>query len=204
MIGSHLSSSSFENCFQKGKLTQLATAVKKQEIDSTLRLQEDCSRLTYEIRSLSLPPRSLPFDIPTEYDTLPRLKGWSLIECTIRKNDGSYFLSKNGESLEEVTLTLTVDGYHAPLTAGNFVDLVQRKFYDGLNIQQAGQIVQTGDPLSELTDGFIDPTTLQKRKIPLELYYNSDTEPTYVSTRDNVIRTTELMALPFRAVGALG
>jgi len=29
-------------------------------------------------------------------------------------------------------LTLVVDGYSAPVTAGNFVDLVQRGFYNGL------------------------------------------------------------------------
>lgn len=39
------------------------------------------------------------------------------------------------------------DGYNAPVTAGNFIDLVNRKFYDGLTIQRAdGFIVQTGDP----------------------------------------------------------
>jgi Cyclophilin type peptidyl-prolyl cis-trans isomerase/CLD len=39
------------------------------------------------------------------------------------------------------------DGYNAPVSAGNFIDLVSRKFYDGLTIQRAdGFIVQTGDP----------------------------------------------------------
>ena len=39
------------------------------------------------------------------------------------------------------------DGFNAPVTAGNFIDLVNRKFYDGLTIQRAdGFIVQTGDP----------------------------------------------------------
>ena len=44
-------------------------------------------------------------------------------------------------------MTIVVDGYNAPVTAGNFVDLVDKKFYDGMEIQRAdGFIVQTGDP----------------------------------------------------------
>ena len=43
--------------------------------------------------------------------------------------------------------TQVADGYNAPVSAGNFIDLVSRKFYDGLTIQRAdGFIVQTGDP----------------------------------------------------------
>ncbi len=44
-------------------------------------------------------------------------------------------------------LAQVTDGYNAPVTAGNFIDLVSKKFYDGLTIQRAdGFIVQTGDP----------------------------------------------------------
>ena len=44
-------------------------------------------------------------------------------------------------------MRIVVDGYNAPVTAGNFVDLVQRGFYDGMAIQRAdGFVVQTGDP----------------------------------------------------------
>ena len=44
-------------------------------------------------------------------------------------------------------MRMVVDGYNAPVTAGNFVDLVSRAFYDGLTIQRAdGFIIQTGDP----------------------------------------------------------
>ena len=30
------------------------------------------------------------------------------------------------------TMTIVLDGYNAPVTAGNFVDLVNRGFYNGL------------------------------------------------------------------------
>ena len=39
------------------------------------------------------------------------------------------------------------DGYNAPVTAGAFVDLVNKKFYDNMEIQRAdGLVVQTGRP----------------------------------------------------------
>ena len=41
-------------------------------------------------------------------------------------------------------LTIVADGYNAPVTAGNFVDLAAKKFYDGMEIQRAdGFVVQT-------------------------------------------------------------
>lgn len=44
-------------------------------------------------------------------------------------------------------LRIVVDGFNAPLTAGNYIDLVQRGFYNGMEIQRAdGFVVQTGDP----------------------------------------------------------
>jgi peptidylprolyl isomerase len=47
---------------------------------------------------------------------------------------------------EQVDLKLVLDGYNSPLTAGNFVDLVNRGFYDKRVITRAdGFVVQTGD-----------------------------------------------------------
>ena len=43
-----------------------------------------------------------------------------------------------------------IDGYTSPVTAGNFVDLVNKGFYDGMRIQRSdGFVVQTGDPSKE-------------------------------------------------------
>ena len=44
-------------------------------------------------------------------------------------------------------MKIVVDGYNAPVTAGAFVDLVEKKFYDNMEIQRAdGMVVQTGRP----------------------------------------------------------
>ena len=50
-------------------------------------------------------------------------------------------------------LRMVLDGYNAPLTAGNFLDLVDRKFYDNTEIQRAdGFVVQTGDPEGDVSN----------------------------------------------------
>ena len=59
-------------------------------------------------------------------------------------------------------LKIVADGYNAPVTAGNFIDLVQRGFYNNMEIQRAdGFIVQTGDPGPEqvLLDDLCTPCT---------------------------------------------
>jgi peptidyl-prolyl cis-trans isomerase B (cyclophilin B) len=58
-----------------------------------------------------------------------------------------------------------------PVTAGNFLDLVNRGFYNGLTFHryEPGFVVQGGDPKGNGTGGFIDPETNKERRIPLEV-----------------------------------
>ncbi|HLG14259.1 MAG TPA: peptidylprolyl isomerase [Blastocatellia bacterium] len=59
----------------------------------------------------------------------------------------------------------------APITTGNFVDLVGRGFYDGLTFHrfEPGFVIQGGDPKGNGTGGFIDPSTGRERTIKLEV-----------------------------------
>lgn len=129
-----------------------------------------------------------PFEVPDAYRNLPQLKGRATIAIETNKGD----------------MTVVVDGYNAPVTAGNFVDLVQRGFYDGLKFTRAEEsyVLQIGDPPGP-EDGFIDPTTKQYRAIPLEILVQGDSEPTYGITLEDAGRYLELPALPFSAYGAL-
>jgi len=72
------------------------------------------------------------------------------------------------------TITLEVNGEDAPVTAGNFVDLVQRGFYNNLTFHRVVKepqpfVVQGGDPQGNGTGGFVDPQTGRQRLIPLEI-----------------------------------
>ena len=101
-------------------------------------------------------------------DYLPRLDGKAIVEMTV--NDSPITIELNGED--------------APITAGNFADLVEQGFYDGLVFHRVIKspdpfVAQGGDPKGNGTGGFIDPETKGQRYIPLEIKLKGDEEPTY-------------------------
>ncbi|MEG4506536.1 peptidylprolyl isomerase [Microcoleus sp. F6_B4] len=90
-------------------------------------------------------------------------------------------------------VTIEVDGTNAPITGGNFVDLVERGIYDGVMFHRVVRqpdpfVVQGGDPRSKDTSipasqlgagNFIDPDTNQARFIPLEIKPQGAAQPVY-------------------------
>ncbi|MBD2385217.1 peptidylprolyl isomerase [Cylindrospermum sp. FACHB-282] len=132
--------------------------------------------------------KGFPFEVPAQFSNLPQLKGRATIEMKTNKGN----------------LTLVVDGYSAPVTAGNFVDLVQRGFYNGLEFTRSEEsyFVQTGDPPGE-DAGFIDPSTGKYRAIPLEILAEGDKEPTYGITLEEAGRYLDMPVLPFSSFGAV-
>ncbi|MFS8117190.1 MAG: peptidylprolyl isomerase [Microcoleus sp.] len=90
-------------------------------------------------------------------------------------------------------VTIEVDGTNAPITGGNFVDLVERGIYDGVMFHRVVRqpdpfVVQGGDPRSKDTTipasqlgtgNFIDPDTNQARFIPLEIKPQGAAQPVY-------------------------
>ncbi|MDX2270708.1 MAG: peptidylprolyl isomerase [Cyanobacteriota bacterium] len=82
------------------------------------------------------------------------------------------------------SITLELDGKAAPLTAGNFVDLVQKGFYDGLTFHRVEKdpqpfVIQGGDPKGNGTGGYEDPVSLRPRQIPLEIAFKGESQPRY-------------------------
>ena len=69
------------------------------------------------------------------------LQGRATVEMNITLKEA------RGDGVTGGQLKIVADGYNAPVTAGNFIDLVQRGFYNNMEIQRAdGFVVQTGDP----------------------------------------------------------
>ena len=68
---------------------------------------------------------------------------------------------------------ITVELYEdkAPITAGNFIDLIERGFYNGLKFHryEPGFVIQGGDPRGNGTGGYVDPQTGRERRIKLEV-----------------------------------
>ncbi|BAZ42181.1 hypothetical protein NIES4101_81490 [Calothrix sp. NIES-4101] len=131
--------------------------------------------------------KGFPYEVPSEYSNLPQLKGRATVAMKTSKGD----------------LTMVLDGYSAPVTAGNFVDLVKRGFYDGLEFTRSEEsyVLQTGKPKD--ADGFIDPKTKKYRAVPFEVLVEGDKKPTYGITLEEAGRYTDMPVLPFSSFGAL-
>jgi len=98
----------------------------------------------------------------------PRLDGTAVVEMIIKGKP----------------VTIEIDGNAAPITAGNFVDLVERGFYNGLTFHRVVTepqpfVAQGGDPQGRGTGGFVDPKTKQSRYVPLEILLKDEKEPIY-------------------------
>ncbi|MCP9810020.1 peptidylprolyl isomerase [Cyanobium sp. HWJ4-Hawea] len=88
---------------------------------------------------------------------------------------------------------IQLGGDAAPLTAGNFVDLVKRGVYDGTVFHRVVRepvpfVVQGGDPASADpkvpvnqygTGSYVDPSSGESRLIPLEIRRQGEPEPRY-------------------------
>lgn len=129
-----------------------------------------------------------PFEVPAEYSNLAQLKGRATVAIKTTQGD----------------LTAVIDGYSAPVTAGNFIDLVQRGFYDNLPFTRSEEfyVLQTGDPEGSAI-GYVDPKTKEYRAIPLEVLVKGDKEPTYGITLEDAGRPLDQPVLPFSAYGAM-
>jgi peptidylprolyl isomerase len=132
--------------------------------------------------------QTFPFTVPAKYDNLPQLKGRALVELSTEKGNA----------------TITVDGYNAPVNAGQFVDLVQKGFYDGLTFTRADEnyYLQTGDPVGP-SDGYIDPKTKKYRTVPIEVRLPDQKVPTYGKTFEEQGLSGTIPVLPFAAFGTV-
>lgn len=148
---------------------------------------------------------------PAEYNKLPYLKGRATVDLTLKRPGGKFDVY--GTLYDQIDLTLTVDGYTAPITAGNFVDLVDRGFFNGFPIQRSdGFVIQTGDPTQDgvpaafksKQTGFVPPGKTKARRIPLEVMISGDKQPFYEATYDDDGRGGQPAVLPFNSYGALG
>ncbi|XP_010524308.1 PREDICTED: peptidyl-prolyl cis-trans isomerase CYP38, chloroplastic [Tarenaya hassleriana] len=136
-----------------------------------------------------------PYEVPEEYQNLPLLKGRATVDMKVKVKDNP--------NLEECVFRIVLDGYNAPVTSGNFLDLVERHFYDGMEIQRAdGFVVQTGDPEGP-ADGFIDPSTEKTRTVPLEIMAVGEKVPFYGSTLEELGLYKAQTRLPFNAFGTM-
>ena len=145
------------------------------------------------LRVLQAP--GLPFDLPRRYDSEPRLAGRAVVDFSVRKKSGETFGFVGGDEVKTATLRVVVDGYNAPLTAGNFVDNARRGCYDGVELKSGETAIFAGG--NEARRRRDAPAAL-----PLEVKPVDDYEPRYRSPL-NVMGAEELPTLPMSVNGAL-
>ncbi|KAK4531896.1 hypothetical protein CCYA_CCYA10G2753 [Cyanidiococcus yangmingshanensis] len=169
-------------------------------------LARDTLRQVGLLEELSV--KEFPFQVPEEYSHLPQLLGRGTVEIILRKsgeNGSPKQFDIDGNLYDKARLVLVIDGYSAPVTGGNFMDLVSRGFYDGLRIIRSdGFVVQAGDPEPDgKVHGFIDAKTGETRTIPLEIFAKGDTMPLYGMTLEDDGRGGQATVLPLTAYGSL-
>ena len=169
----------------KDNLNELREVVDQRNIEEVWRTRREILQQLDDLEALFV--EEFPFSVPEEYADLPKLKGRATIE--VETSEGN--------------LTVIADGYSAPISAGNFVDLVDRGFYDGLEINRVNDFaVQTGDPPGP-EQGFVNPETGEYRSIPLEIMVRGDEKPIYGATLEEIGRYQDQPVLPFSANGAV-
>lgn len=139
--------------------------------------------------------KGFPFSVPAAYSNLPQLLGRASLEMKVKFTDPREDNTTGG------IMQIVVDGYNAPLSAGDFVDLARRGFYDGMEIQRAdGFVVQTGNPDGD-AEGFVENG--QVRRVPFEVMVQGDKVPVYEETLEDNGRFNEQPVLPFNAFGTM-
>jgi peptidyl-prolyl cis-trans isomerase B (cyclophilin B) len=124
-------------------------------------------------------PNAPATDIATAYPNLPRLSGTATIEMVVKGKP----------------ILMEVYGDDAPLTAGNFVELVNKGFYNGLSFHRVVKdpqpfVAQGGDPASanpsvpasQLGRGGYRDESGKERTIPLEILPEGAENPLYSTT----------------------
>ncbi len=170
----------------KDGISLLEKAVEAKDRETVIDLKAKILRSVGDIEELMV--TGFPFEVPSEYANLPQLKGRATVAVETEKG----------------LITVVLDGYSAPVTAGNFVDLVDRGFYNGLPFirSEESYVLQTGDPEGK-EEGFIDAATGKYRNVPLEVLVRDDKEPVYGITLEDAGRYRDEPVLPFSAYGTL-
>lgn len=167
-------------------INNLNEAVKEKDKDKTIAKQQEALNNITSLEELMVV--GFPFEVPDEYKNLPQLKGRAVVALETTQGN----------------LKIVIDGYNAPVNAGNFVDLVKRGFYDGLPFTRAEEffVVQAGDPVGDKT-GFVDGASGQYRTVPLEIFVRGEKTPIYGQTLEEAGYYLPELALPFNAYGAI-
>eukprot|EP00178_Gracilaria_changii_P012922 TRINITY_DN363_c0_g1_i2.p1 TRINITY_DN363_c0_g1~~TRINITY_DN363_c0_g1_i2.p1 ORF type:complete len:481 (-),score=61.41 TRINITY_DN363_c0_g1_i2:1270-2712(-) len=169
--------------------------------------RQQALRHVADIEQVAVEGIGLPFKIPRRYNEFPRLVGRALVQLNLRKGGDATW--KDPITLKsvgkDVSLTAVLDGFSAPLTCGNFVDIARRGYYDNTRVlaTQKDFFAQMGEREDDNFEGFKDPNSGKRRQIPLEILVDGEPSPAYGATLDELGIGDLQPVLPVSAFGAL-
>jgi len=188
----------------KGQDTERATVKDKEVADAATAQFLKCQDLIGKVEESLVPvgySAPLPKWMPKN---LPRLDGRATIEMTLKRPEGSQEKKYDIDNTiyEEAKLRIVLDGWSMPITAGNFVDLVDKGYYTNGPLQRAdGFIIQFGDSGDANGNGYKENGKV--RTIPLEVALKGQKEALYSETLDEAGRIGEQVRIPFQVDGTL-
>lgn len=212
------------------RLRELEAPLSAKDVDAVCAQHLGIMRLLVEIGDLVVSKFPYAVSKAIYCEGLPRLLGRACVQCVIDRPSSSPEFLPRAEAFP-IRLTIVIDGYAAPITAGSFIDLVQRGFYNGLpigrnhtgcqlppEVEASGKVLVSGQPadLGGNISGFVDPRTGAYRTLPVEILPLGATEPAYplsaiyddekppASRAPATAAVKQPPALPFRAAGSLG
>lgn len=180
------------------RIPDIEAAIAEKKADKVTRVCREVLRDVGRVEEMMV--TNFPYQVPEEFSNLPQLKGRATVEMVVRKAGGGNF-DIEGTLYPEGHMTMVLDGYSAPVSAGSFADLVSRGFYNNKDvIRSDGFIIQAGKPKD--AEGFRLEGG-KDRTIPLEVFAKGDKMPTYGVTLEEDGRGALGTVLPFTSYGAL-
>ena len=171
----------------RDEILKLIDATKAEKPEDTFAVQRLALLALADIGELLVV--KYPYEVPKEgrFSFLPRLLGRAKVTFSFRRDNDIIG-----------SCTIVADGFAAPITAGNFVDLSMRGFYTGLPVkaikkkfggltqmrtgflrlekvdlendkEDTASVSATVPVLGSYNEGFYDPLTAKPRRIPLEI-----------------------------------
>jgi len=178
----------------RADLDRLVASVELKDPDRTsIRVANALERVA-QLELLQAP--GLPYRLPAQYASLPRLTGRAVVELVVENANGTAaFVKPDSDEgpQKRAVLRLILDGYSAPLTAGNFAKNVIDGFYDNTRLSVNGISVMA-EPVASANDR---GTGL----LPLEEMMAGDFEPVYRTPLD--VRSGEIPVLPLSIYGSV-
>ncbi|KAF7140538.1 hypothetical protein RHSIM_Rhsim06G0193900 [Rhododendron simsii] len=171
----------------KGGLKTLLECIKDKDPDKVSVGLASSLDAVAQLELLQAP--GLSFLLPQQYLKYPRLTGRGIVELVIEKGDGATFSPEaGGEPRKTATIQVVLDGYSAPLTAGNFAKLVVDGAYNGVKLSCIDQAILSDSKNSGYS-------------VPLEIMPSGQFEPLYKTTLS--VQDGELPVLPLSVYGAV-